>query len=246
MSIFYHLWKVWLCSNSTKVKSEEKCSAEISSTKFVKSNKEIAEQLANESDVGYNTLIYVMNQYERVVREMLCEGFTVKTNNVILTPAITGEWDKCQLEFQPENNKRIVDCKPTSAMIQALEFVDVKVMGAKDISAYISQVFDQKSGEVDCTLSRNGEIVIKGNAIKAIAKDGSTDNCIYLIKSDKTMIDIGAHLLKNDSEEIILQLPSGIEKGIYHLAIHTYIIDNNHGLLTQLHCIDFDKDLCVK
>lgn len=247
MGIFYHLWKVWLWFNHSNMKSEKEYSAEISTTKFVKNNQDIAERLADEIDVSYNTLIYVINQYDRTVRDLLCEGFTVKTDNLIVTPAIKGEWNEQQLEFQPEKHKRIISCSPTAEMLQALEGVNVKVMGTKDTFARITHVIDQKSGEIDMTLSRNGEIIIKGKSIKAMAEDGSINNCIYLIRPDKTMIDIGGdNLLRNESEEIVLCLPRGIEKGRYNLVIHTCFTDETHTRLKQLRCIEFDKILCVK
>lgn len=247
MSIFYYIWKVWLWSSHTHLKTKRKYVPEISTTKFVKGNQDIAEQLANEIDVNYNTLIYVINQYDRVTRGLLCEGFTVKTENLVLTPMILGEWEEQQLEYKPEKYKRTIDCQPTNKILQALEHIDVKVMGTKDTTAYISQIIDQKSGEINTCLSRNGEIIIRGNSIKAIAGDGSTNHCIYLINSDRTMIDIGGNnLIQNQSEEIILQLPNGIEKGKYYLSILTYFTDKSDTLLEQIRCIEFDKILYVK
>ena len=247
MGVFYYFWKIWLRMNkSGKEISAEQC-AELSTQGVVKSNKDIAEQLSKEGvEVNYGTLTYIIDQYDRIVRNMVCEGYTVKTNNVQFTPELSGEWSMGALEFDAEKHKCSVRCTPSQEMQRAMSFVGVKVLGFKNASSFISQVTDVSSGEVDSIISRNGNIIIDGHNIEAMAGDGTTDNCIFLIKDDKNVIDISNRILTNTPNRIVLRIPSNLEIGQYHLLIHTYHSEQKEKKGIYCQCVEYNKLLWVK
>ena len=248
MKSFYHFWKIWLWMKRTEKGLFGDFSAEISTNKdIVITNKDIAERLANDGvEVSYSTLTYIIDQYDRVVRDMICEGYIVRTNNVMYTPALSGEWSKDCMEFNPEKHKLLVNCDLTPVMWQAINSTGVKVLGIKDTSSYISQVIDMTSGEKDRILSRSGDIVIEGKDIKVANKDGTTENCIFLVRMDNTIISISNDISRNESNKIVLRIPLNLEKGKYRMLIHTYSDVSSDENMTYFRCIEFDKIFSVK
>lgn len=117
MRAFYYFWKIWLRMNKSESETVTKPSVELSTQGIVKSNKDIAEQLAKEGvDINYGTLTYIIDQYDRVVRNMICEGYTVKTNNVNFTPELSGEWVMDSSDLDSGKYQCSVKCTPSSEM----------------------------------------------------------------------------------------------------------------------------------
>ena len=223
------------------------CCAELSTQGTVKSNKDIAERLSKEGvEINYGTLTYIIDQYDRIVRDLVCEGYSVKTNNVLFTPELSGDWSVDSLEFDSKKHKCSVKCTPTQEMQRAIGFVGVKVLGFKNASSYISQVTDVISGEVNSVISRNGNIIIDGNGIKAMAGDGTTDNCIFLVKEDQKMINISNRIMTNTTSQITLRVPSNLEIGKYHLLIYAFHSEQKEKKGMYCQCVEFDKLLLVK
>lgn len=247
MGIYYYFWKIWLrMSKSGKEITTDLCT-ELSTQSIVKSNKDIAEQLAKEGvEINYCTLTYIIDQYDRVVRNMVCEGYTVETNNVCFTPELSGNWSMDSLKFDSEKHKCSIKCTLSKEMQSALGFVGVKVLGFRNASSHISQVKDITSEEVNSLISRNGNIIIEGNGIEAMSEDGTTNNCIFLRNENNHIIDISNRILTNTTSQITLRVPSNLEVGKYHLLIHTLFSGSNEQKEKYCQCVEFDKLLWVK
>ena len=247
MGVFYYFWKIWLRMNKSESGFSAKQCAELSTQDIVKGNRDIAEQLAKEGvEINYGTLTYIIDQYDRVVRNFICEGYTVQTNNAHFTPELSGEWPMDILELDSKKYTCSVKCTPSQEMQRAMNFVGVKVLGFKNSTSYISQVTDIMSGEVNSVISRNGNIIIEGSGIKAVSNEGTTEKCVFLVKENKHAIDISNRILTNTTNQIVLRVPSNLETGKYHLLIHT-----SHSKLKDpeggyCQCVEIDKLLYVK
>lgn len=247
MSVFYHFWRIWLWMNKS---GKEVCTErppELSTQCVVKSNKDIAERLSAEGiEISYSTLTYVIDQYDRIVRDMVCEGYSVKTNNVHFIPELSGNWSMESLDFDPEKHQCSVKCMLSREMQHAMSFVGVKVLGFKNTSSYISQVIDMTSGEINSGISRNGNIMIEGCGIKAMASDGTTAKCVFLMKENKNRVDISNGILTNATDRIVLRVPSNLEVGKYELLIYTYYSGQEERKSLYCQCIEFDRPLSIK
>ena len=136
MGVFYYFWKIWLRMSKPEPGLPSQQCAELSTQGIVKSNRDIAEQLAKEGvEINYGTLTYMIDQYDRVVRNFICEGYTVQTNNAHFTPELSGDWSMDTLEFDTKNHTRSVKCTPSQEMQRAMSFVGVKVLGFKNSSS---------------------------------------------------------------------------------------------------------------
>lgn len=130
MSVFYYFWEIWLQRKESEKGQEVKICAELPKQNTVKNNKDIAAQLAKEGvDVSYSTLTYIIDQYDRVVRNMICEGYTVETNNVCITPELPDDLSINSLTSATEKYQCSVKYTPSKEMRSALSFVGIKVMG---------------------------------------------------------------------------------------------------------------------
>lgn len=145
MGIFYYYWKVWLWLNNSEKEPATERHAELPTQSVVKSNKDIAERLTKEGvEINYSTLTYIIDQYDRIVRDFVCEGYAVKTNNVLLTPDLSGEWPIDTWEFDATKHKCTVQCTPTLEMQRAMRFIGVKVLGFKNAPPKPSQDMDKE------------------------------------------------------------------------------------------------------
>lgn len=247
MSIYYHFWKIWLWISESKERASINIPAEIANKSIIKSNKDIAEKLITDGvEVSYSTLTYIINQYDRIVREMICEGYTVETNNVKFTPRLIGEWDIKHIEFIPNIHKRFIDCTLSAEIKRSIESIGIEIQGLKDPSYFITQITDKKSGEINSVISRNGEIIIEGKGIMAIGKDDTSKNCILLANKNNELFDISEDISINEPEKVVLTVTQSLEKGKYRLLIHTYFSTNKNDRLPYHRCIEFDKTIIVK
>lgn len=247
MGVFYYFWKIWLRMSKSESGLSSKQCAELSTQGIVKSNRDIAEQLSKEGvEINYGTLTYIIDQYDRVVRNFICEGYTVQTNNAHFTPELSGDWSMDTFEFDSKKHTCSVKCTPSQEMLRAMSFVGVKVLGFKNSSSYISQVTDVMSGEVNSVISRNGNIIIEGCEIKAMSNEGTTENCVFLVKENKNVIDISNRILTNTTSQIVLRVPSNLETGKYHLLVHTSHSKFKDQRSGYCQCVEFDKLLYVK
>lgn len=247
MSLFYHFWKIWLRASDSKENASKEISIELPTQNILKTNKDIAEKLITEDiEISYSNLTYIIDQYDRIVREMICEGYSVKTNNVIFTPRLSGKWDNECTEFDPKIHKCFVDCTLSPETHNAIGSIGVKVLGLKDTSHYISNIINPISGEVDSIIHPNEEIMIEGKGIQAIAKDGSTHNCILLANKDNEIFDIGSEISVNELDKTVLRIPKDLEKGKYHLSIQTYFSKQQNIKPAYHCCIEFPKTITVK
>ena len=135
MSASYYFWKIWLWINQPEKESTTKQSAELSTQEIVKSHKDIAERLIKEGvEISYGKLTYIIDQYDRIVRDLVCEGYTVKTNNILFTPELSedGSADSSETsEMDTSKYKCSVQCTPSPEMQHAMGFIGVKVLGFK-------------------------------------------------------------------------------------------------------------------
>ncbi|WP_300704212.1 DNA-binding domain-containing protein [Bacteroides sp.] len=156
MGASYYFWKIWLWINQSEKESTTKQSAELSTQEIVKSHKDIAERLIKEGvEISYGKLTYIIDQYDRTVRDLICEGYTVKTNNVLFTPELSEDWSIDSLEFDSTKYKCSAQCTLSPEMQRAMGFIEVKVLGFKNTPLQTSQAADNIIEEVDDMVNSN-------------------------------------------------------------------------------------------
>ena len=75
-------WKVWLKPNLLTKDIDNDYIAEVSTSKQTLRNEDIAQRIVDEgSEIKYDTLLSIINQHDRIIREAVCDGYSVLTGD---------------------------------------------------------------------------------------------------------------------------------------------------------------------
>ena len=95
-------WKVWLKPNLLTKDVDNDYIAEVSTSKQTLRNEDIAQRIVDEgSEIKYDTLLSIINQHDRIIREAVCDGYSVLTGVAQFSPRVTGNWLGKSANFDP-------------------------------------------------------------------------------------------------------------------------------------------------
>ena len=198
-------WKVWLTPNLLTKDIDNDYIAEVSTSKQTLRNEDIAQRIVDEgSEIKYDTLLSIINQHDRIIREAVCDGYSVLTGVGQYSPRVTGSWIGKSANFDPSVNKLTLDMVLSKEMRDALSTVGVEVLGVKEGGgASIGLVTDTYTGEANGYISAGEDILIEGTKIKVA---GDPDLCgVYFIPRDapeETIYKVERRLTQNDPSRI--------------------------------------------
>ena len=91
MANYTKFWKVWLRLNLLTKDVDNDYTAEVSTMKNSLRNEDIAQRIVNEgSEYKYDTLLSIINQHDRIIREAVMDGYSVLTKTCQYTPSVLG------------------------------------------------------------------------------------------------------------------------------------------------------------
>lgn len=240
-------WKVWLTPNLLTKDIDNDYIAEVSTSKQTLRNEDIAQRIVDEgSEIKYDTLLSIINQHDRIIREAVCDGYSVLTGVGQYSPRVTGSWIGKSANFYPSVNKLTLDMVLSKEMRDALSTVGVEVLGVKEGGgASIGLVTDTYTGEANGYISAGEDILIEGTKIKVA---GDPDLCgVYFIPRDapeETIYKVERRLTQNDPSRIIARVPATLEPGVYTLRIVTQF-SNSAVLLKEPRTLEYEQPLVV-
>ena len=240
-------WKVWLTPNLLTKDIDNDYIAEVSTSKQTLRNEDIAQRIVDEgSEIKYDTLLSIINQHDRIIREAVCDGYSVLTGVGQYSPRVTGSWIGKSANFDPSVNKLTLDMVLSKEMRDALSTVGVEVLGGKEGGgASIGLVTDTYTGEANGYISAGEDILIEGTKIKVA---GDPDLCgVYFIPRDapeETIYKVERRLTQNDPSRIIARVPATLEPGVYTLRIVTQF-SNSAVLLKEPRTLEYEQPLVV-
>ena len=80
MANYTKFWKVWLRLNLLTKDVDNDYTAEVSTMKNSLRNEDIAQRIVDEgSEIKYDTLLSIINQHDRIIREAVADGYSVLT-----------------------------------------------------------------------------------------------------------------------------------------------------------------------
>lgn len=243
MATIRFLWKVWLRLNLLTKDVDNDYTAEVSTTGNTKRNEDIARTIIEEgSEIKYDTLLSILNQRDRIERQMVLQGSSVQTGNVRLSPRVSGGWLGSNAKYDPNIHKKTLDATPTADMRESLEEVGIEVLGIKDSGAFIGLVTDTSTGLTDGIITANEDIMIEGDKLKIMPEDDNKLG-IFFINKDGKELQVTRRLTQNDPKKIIARVPE-LEKGEYILRVVTRFSTSSQ-LLKETRVIEYDKKLIV-
>ena len=240
-------WKVWLTPNLLTKDIDNDYIAEVSTSKQTLRNEDIAQRIVDEgSEIKYDTLLSIINQHDRIIREAVCDGYSVLTGVGQYSPRVTGSWIGKSANFDPSVNKLTLDMVLSKEMRDALATVGVEVLGVREGGgASIGLVTDTYTGEANGYISAGEDILIEGTKIKVA---GDPDLCgVYFIPRDapeETIYKVERRLTQNDPSRIIARVPATLEPGVYTLRIVTQF-SNSAVLLKEPRTLEYEQPLVV-
>ena len=85
-------WKVWLTPNLLTKDVDNDYIAEVSTSKHTLRNEDIAQRIVAEgSEIKYDTLLSIINQHDRIIREAVCDGYSVLTGVGQYSPRVPAD-----------------------------------------------------------------------------------------------------------------------------------------------------------
>ena len=238
-------WKVWLTPNLLTKDIDNDYIAEVSTSKQTLRNEDIAQRIVDEgSEIKYDTLLSIINQHDRIVREAVCDGYSVLTGVGQYSPRVTGSWIGKSANFDPSVNKLTLDMVLSKEMRDALSTVGVEVLGVKEGGgASIGLVTNTFDGNTDGYISAGEDILIEGTKIK-VAGDDPSCGVYFINRDDDTSYKVERRLTQNDPSRIIARVPAELAPGAYTLRIITQY-SNSAVLLKEPRTLEYDQPLGV-
>lgn len=174
----------------------------------------------------------VFGLMEGMIRETVCSGYPVITDNARYSPTITGSFDSNGDPLGDSEIKCGVNIQPTDTMKKEVAQVRIVVDTTLELGgAKITRVKDLYTGATDGTVHAGDMIEITGNKIKCLNADGSGIGRFTLYNESESGEEI-TQLGYNDPSRITFMFPTGLLPGSYRLEIETYFAAGSKLLKT--------------
>ncbi|MDR1154473.1 MAG: DUF4469 domain-containing protein [Bacteroidales bacterium] len=243
MSAIKFIWKVWLRLNFLTRDVDNDYVAEVSTTgKKALRNADIARLIKESgSELKYETLLSILDQGDRIIREKLQEGHSVLTGCCRFTPRVTGTWIGANAKFDAAVHQIALDIVPSAEMRAALKEVGVEVLGVKDGGAYVGLVTDTATGLADGTVTPGDDILVEGDRLKIAPDEAGLG--VFFVDAAGAAVPVTRRLTQNDPKKLIVRVPA-LAPGQYTLRIATRF-SNSKTFLTEPRIIEYGKLLTV-
>ena len=211
-------WKVWLTPNLLTKDIDNDYIAEVSTSKQTLRNEDIAQRIVDEgSEIKYDTLLSIINQHDRIIREAVCDGYSVLTGVGQYSPRVTGSWIGKSANFDKEGG-----------------------------GAAIGLVTDTLTEATDGTITPGEDILIEGAKIKIVG-DPELCGVYFVPRDapEETIYKVDRRLTQNNPSSIIARVPATITPGSYTLRIVTQYTNSGSTLLKEPRTIEYELPLVV-
>lgn len=242
MATIPNYWKVWLRPNLLTKDVDNDYIALVSTSKETLRNEHIARSIVLEgSEYKLDTLVSILNQADRVVREKLQQGYSVMTGNCHFTPRVLGTWMGSTALFDPSYHRLTCDMVPTQTLRDAFKVVNVEVLGVKDSGCSAGLVTNTATGKTDGLIAPGDDIIIDGDKIR-IAPENEEGLGVFFVDETGNEKPVTVRLVQNSPKRIICRVPDIAPNKAYKLVIRTRFAASN-TLLKNMREIEYEQTL---
>ena len=214
------VWEVYLRPNTLTKDNDRDCIADVHAHAATQRNEDIAEIITKERcEFRKETIINILNMRDKAVKDLIEEGLSFMDGLVQISPRVSGVWETENTAYDEKIHKRTVDLIPTADLRTALDAIGVKVMGAKESSARITEITDTATGLKDGTLTIGDDIIIEGEKIKVDEKDAAQG--VFFKTADGTEYKTERRLSVNLPSQIIARVPKEVPAGAVTVIVRT-------------------------
>ena len=127
--------------------NDRDCIADVHAHAATQRNEDIAEMITKErSEFSKETIINILNMRDKAVKDLIQEGLSFMDGLVQISPRVSGVWETENSSYDEKIHKRTVDLIPTADLRTTLDAIGVKVLGAKEETARITEITDTATG----------------------------------------------------------------------------------------------------
>ncbi|MDR2684077.1 MAG: DUF4469 domain-containing protein [Prevotellaceae bacterium] len=196
------------------------------------------------ADISAASMEHAVNLFLKEMAYNLCDGFSVNAGYFTANANIKGVFNSPTESFNAQKHTLLFDFVQGTQLRKELDTVEIDILGVADVSLFVSQVADVKTGSVNDLLTANRNLKITGNKIKIAGEN--VDNGIYFVNQAtqaRTKVDV-TDIVTNNPSELIIVIPA-LPAGTYKLEIATQFGGNSKQLLKEPRTALFDKILTI-
>ena len=224
------VWEVYLRPNTLTKDNDRDCIADVHAHAATQRNEDIAEIITKErSEFRKETIINILNMRDKAVKDLIQEGLSFMDGLVQISPRVSGVWETENSPYDEKIHKRTVDLVPTTDLRTALDAIGVKVLGAKEETARITEITDTATGLKDGSLTIGDDIIIEGSKIKVDETDPAQG--VFFKAENGTEYKTNRRLSVNNPSQIIARVPKEVPEGKVEVMVRTKFSTGNKTLL---------------
>ena len=214
------IWEVYLRPNTLTKDNDRDCIADVHAHAATQRNEDIAEIITKErSEFRKETIMSILNMRDKAVKDLIEQGLSFMDGLVQISPRVSGVWETENSAYDEKVHKRTVDLIPTADLRTALEAIGVKVLGAKEESARITEVTDTATGLKDGTLTIGDDIIIEGDKLRVDETDAAQG--VFFKAANGTEHKTSRRLSVNKPGKIIARVPKEVPEGKVEVIVRT-------------------------
>ena len=196
------------------------------------------------SDISAAAMEHAVNLWLKEMAYSLCDGFSVNAGWFTSGACIRGSFLSPTEKFNAEKHSVSFEFNQGSLLRKELGSVEVNILGVAEVSTFIAQVTDVKTGSVNDLLTPNRNLRVSGGKIK-IAGENEANGVFFVNTQTNERVKVDAtDIVNNNPSELIIVIPA-LVAGEYKLEITTQFSATNGKLLKEPRTGVFERILTV-
>lgn len=171
------------------------------------------------------TLIDVINRFNRLAARRVTEGYAVNTGLVNMRPMIKGAFHDSTVD--PTRHRVYISVTQGTDLRKAVANTQIEIQGMLPELIAIQSVTDTYTGKRDGSLTKGRNAEIRGSFIKIVG-DGAGVGVAFTKTGDGTRTQLDAHdIVINEPSRVLIMVPTTLAAGTYELSITTQFTGSN-------------------
>lgn len=174
------------------------------------------------------TIIDIVNRFNRLAAQRVTEGYTVNTGLVNMRPMIKGVFHGTAVD--PEKHRVYISITQGIDLRKAVSGTQIAIQGVMSDIIAIHSVTDAFTGKRDGSLTKGRNAEIRGAFIKVVG-DGVGVGVAFTKTDTGTRTLLDAHdIVINEPSRVLIMVPASLAAGTYDLSLTTQFTGSNKTL----------------
>lgn len=213
-----HVLKGWLVDNVVTADNKEDKILALDTRGSLTLDDIISAMKKEDTGLRTETLEHSLKLFNRVVSDLLLEGYSVNTGLFRATAQFRGVIDNGL--WNPEKNSIYVLFTQDKVLREAIGQTSVSILAEKGDVMRIISITDLATGAVDGTVTPGRNCSVVGRMLKVAGSHASVG--VTLTDAEGTVTKLAADMVpRNNPSELMLLIPAGTAAGTYTLTITT-------------------------